>query len=77
MQDRDLLERIDRRLEAIEKHLGLIDETLTTHISFIEKTYNVLKTPLTFVTNKVNSLLCQRGAPRTLPSISSPSRVDE
>jgi len=66
----ELLERIDKRLEAIEKHLGMLDTTLTNHISFVEKTYNVLRTPLTFMTNKVNSLLCIRSR-KSLPDIHS------
>jgi hypothetical protein len=69
MERDDVLESIDKRLAAIEKKLGIIDDTLNTHISFIERTYSVLRTPLSFVTNKVNSLLCIRGQPKTLPSI--------
>ena len=68
------LERIEKRLEAIENHLGILDEHLSGHISFIEKTYEILRSPLSFVTHKVNALLGRRGA--SLPSISQDSTND-
>ena len=63
------LDRIEKRLEAIEKHLGILDENLSGHILFIEKTYEILRSPLSFVTHKVNVLLGRRGA-ASLPPIS-------
>jgi hypothetical protein len=66
----ETLQRIEKRLEAIEKHLGILDENLSHHISFIERTYDVLRSPLSYVTQKVNCLLGRRGAQSSLPAIS-------
>jgi hypothetical protein len=69
MEDELTLKLIEKRLEAIEKHLGILNQNLSGHISFIEKTYKVLRTPLSFMTHKVNALLGRRGASSTLPLI--------
>ena len=66
------LEIIEQRLGNIETLLkqlveknGNIEEKITTHIEFIEATYNVLKSPLEFVTNRIEYFR----SPKTLPDI--------
>jgi len=61
----DALKRIDERLERIESHLGLLEKNLSTHITFIEKTYKVLRAPLNFISNRVNCIM-GRSAPQEL-----------
>ena len=61
----DTLKRIDERLERIESHLGLLEKNLSNHITFIEKTYKVLRAPLNFISNRVNCIM-GRSAPQEL-----------
>jgi archaellum component FlaC len=54
----ELLKNIEKRLEVIEQHLGIVKEDCSkmgNHIDFIEKTYNVLRQPLNYVTRIINS----------------------
>ena len=63
----DTLLRIEKRLDAIEKHVGLVEQKLSCHITFIEATYNVLRSPLNFITNRVGYLM-GRSAVQELPA---------
>ena len=68
----EILKTIEKRLDNIESLLnqlleknGNVEEKITSHIDFIESTYNVLKSPLEFVTNRIE---CFRN-PKQLPDI--------
>ena len=61
------MEKIDDRLDRLEEKLDLILKILTEdiknscekmggHINFVEKVYDNVKHPLTFICNKVNYL---------------------
>lgn len=47
--------------KAIEK-LTLTCGRMDGHINFVEKTYESLKTPLDFVKNKVETLICKKNS---------------
>jgi archaellum component FlaC len=68
--DRELLKDIVSRLERIEERLDTIQKdcsSMSSHISFVEKTYNAVKFPLEYLKNKVELLA---GSERTpLPVI--------
>jgi len=56
-EDIEILKNIEKRLEIIEVHLGIVKEDCSkmgNHIDFIEKTYNVLRQPLNYVTRMIN-----------------------
>jgi CTP-dependent riboflavin kinase len=53
----EILKNIEKRLETIEEHLGIVKEDCSKmgkHIHFVEKTYNVLRQPLNYVTRMIN-----------------------
>jgi len=68
----EILKRIELRLEKIEESIVIIANNskivekdcskMRDHITFIEKTYEVLRTPLTYLKNYV-------GGTKDLPSI--------
>jgi Uri superfamily endonuclease len=69
------MERIEQSLEELHKKIDIlleknknVEEKITTHIDFIEKTYSVLCRPLNFMKNKIE---CIMGVQLTkeLPSI--------
>jgi len=63
----EILNKIEIRLENIEDEIKLFKQEsanvktscnkMDQHIDFIEGTYNVLRTPLNYITNKVNYLI--------------------
>jgi len=53
----ETLKNIEKRLETIERHLGIVKEDCSKmgkHIDFVEKTYTVLRQPLNYVTRLIN-----------------------
>jgi hypothetical protein len=63
--ERELLKDIVRRLERIEERLDTVQKdcsSMSSHISFVEKTYKAVKFPLEYLKNKVELLA---GAERT------------
>lgn len=54
------LTSIDGRLDAIEKHLKIINtdcSRMNDHIQFIEKTYNATRAPLNYIKNKIEHMM--------------------
>ncbi len=49
----DSLQHIERRLEKLEKD----SSKMSDHINFIQKTYNIVRVPLSYLKNKVEHLM--------------------
>jgi hypothetical protein len=55
----ETLHDINKRLENIEKHMGILEKDcskMSEHIRFVEKTYDMLRGPLGYLKNKVDYL---------------------
>ena len=56
----ELLQRIEKRLESIEDHLGIMKKDCSKmgeHIHFVERVYSVLRKPLCYIiTRKTDQL---------------------
>jgi hypothetical protein len=53
----EVLKNIEKRLETIEEHLGIVKKDCSKmgkHIDFVEKTYTLLRQPLNYVTRMIN-----------------------
>ena len=65
------LESIEKRLESIENVLGVLKKDcskMQDHITFIEKTYSLVRVPLNFIKNKVEFMMTMNSSP-SLPEI--------
>jgi hypothetical protein len=61
----ELLVEMNKRLERIERKLGVVEETcssMDSHIGFVEGLYTTLQSPLHYVVSKIT------GCDRSLPS---------
>ena len=65
------LELIEKRLQTIENHLGIVQQDcskMCQHISFIEHTYSLVRMPLSYLKNKVDYMM-RVESPQPLPEI--------
>ena len=48
----EILQVIEKRLDAIETQLGHTSEKMSNHINFVENVYKVVRRPLNFIKNQ-------------------------
>jgi hypothetical protein len=63
----EMLKEIKQQIMVIEIKLDALNKTssnveqdcqeMINHIQFIESTYNIVRTPLNYITNKINNLI--------------------
>tara|TARA_B100001094_G_C17709623_1_gene566656 strand:+ start:125 stop:337 length:213 start_codon:yes stop_codon:yes gene_type:complete len=61
--EEDKLDIILKKLENIEKKLGIVEEScegMDNHIKFIEGAYNTLRSPLDYIVNRIRPLIGQQ-----------------
>jgi len=65
------LKNIESRLTLIEQTLNKNTTKMESHIDFIENTYNVVRTPLNYIKNKVECIMGNSSATKQkdLPQI--------
>ena len=52
----EILKSIEKRLDVIENHLGIVKtdcSKMGEHIQFVENTYQILRTPLNYIMGRV------------------------
>jgi len=59
------IDLINCKTEHIEKDCGQMHE----HIQFVETTYNVVRKPLNYLTNRINYMLASSNADVELPQL--------
>jgi len=69
------LKNIESRLTVIEQTLNKNTTKMESHIDFIENTYNVVRTPLNYIKNKVECIMGNSSATKQkdLPQIKNNS----
>ncbi len=66
------LDEINKRLEAIEAKLNIINDStsnMDNHIQFVEDVYDKIKQPLSYAANKINYYIGSNSA--ELPQLAS------
>jgi len=59
------------RLDTIEEHLCIVKSDCSRvrdHAVFVENTYNAVRTPMSFMKNKIEQLMGMEASPQLLPA---------
>lgn len=48
---------IESKIDALSTNVEQDCQQMINHINFIESTYNIVRTPLNYITNKINSFI--------------------
>jgi len=75
----EILKDIQRQMQTIESKIDALNKTSTNveedchqmrnHINFVENTYKVVRTPLNYITNKLNNFIHNTAVEQELPMI--------
>ena len=75
----EILKDIQLQMRAIESKIDALNKTSTNveedchqmrnHINFVENTYKVVRTPLNYITNKLNNFIHNTAVEQELPMI--------
>jgi archaellum component FlaC len=81
----EILKDIQQQMNVIESKIDALNKTSTNveqdcqqmrnHIYFIESTYNIVRTPLNYITNKINTLIHNNREVVDLPMIENSNTV--
>ena len=66
------LEIIDSKIDKLSKKTDEVEKScdvMRVHIQFVESTYNVVRKPLNYLTNRINTMLTSNGTDVELPQI--------
>lgn len=79
LQVMEMLQKINEKLEIIDSKIDKLSlktedvekscDVMRGHIQFVESTYNVVRKPLNYLTNRINSMLTSNGSDVELPQI--------
>jgi archaellum component FlaC len=59
------IDKLSRKTEEVEKTC----DVMRVHIQFVESTYSVVRKPLNYLTNRINTMLTSNGSDVELPQI--------
>lgn len=68
----DQIQTIENKIDALNKKSTNVEQDcqqMRNHIYFIETTYNIVRTPLNYITNKINTLIHNNREVVDLPMI--------
>lgn len=68
----DILKQINERLERIEEKLGTIEcdcSKMSSHITFVERTYSAVRVPLHYIKTRVELMMGSSHPQKELPVI--------
>lgn len=66
------LETIDSKIDKLSRKTEDVEKTcdvMRLHIQFVESTYSVVRKPLNYLTNRINTMLASHGSDVELPQI--------
>jgi archaellum component FlaC len=66
------LELIDSKIDKLSRKTEDVEKTcdvMRVHIEFVESTYSVVRKPLNYLTNRINTMLTSNGSDVELPQI--------
>jgi len=78
---KEILKVINEKIDIIDSKVDLLSkktenvekdcDQMRDHIQFVESTYNVVRKPLNYLTNRINCMLTNNGTDVELPQIKS------
>ena len=69
------MQTIENKIDELNTKSTNVEQDLRNHIYFIESTYKIVRTPLNYITNKINNLIHTSRETSELPMIENSTTV--